>query len=50
MNVLKKFISITMITKHILDQEMNLRVDESLASILAVEKQFTKAIKKDKTI
>lgn len=49
-NVLKEFVGATIITKRILNLGMNLTTAELLASALAVEKQLTKAITKDKTV
>lgn len=40
----------TTITKHILDQEVNLTIGKLLVLALAIEKQFIKAITKDKAI
>lgn len=47
-NVLKVFAEITIITKYILDLNINLTVGKFLASALAVEKQPTKIILKNK--
>lgn len=49
-NVLKKFIGATIITKHILDLRINFTVSKLLTSALALEKQFTKAISKNKAV
>ena len=49
-NVLKKSVGFTTITKRILDLGLNLTVSELLALALAVEKQLTKAITKDKVV
>lgn len=49
-NMLKKSVGATTITKCILDLEVNLAISELLASVPAIEKQLTKAITKDKTM
>ena len=49
-NVLKESVKTTTITKRILNLGVNFIVSELLASVLAVEKQLTKAISKDKAI
>lgn len=45
-----EFVGVTTSTKRILDLKMNLTVGELLALALAIEKQLTKAITKDKAI
>ena len=47
-NRLKRSIRATTMTKHILNLEVNLSIGELLASALAIEKQFIKAITKNK--
>ena len=47
---MKEFVDATTITKYILDLGMNLTIVKLLVLALAVEKQFIKAITKDKTI
>lgn len=49
-NILKKFVKATTITKHILDLSVNLIVGKLLVSVSSIKKQFTKAISKDKAI
>ena len=49
-NVLKKSVRAMTITKCILDLRVNLTIVKLLASALAIEKQFTKAITKDKAM
>lgn len=49
-NVLKKFVKVTTITKYILDLKINSIISKLLVSASAIEKQFIKAIFKDKTI
>lgn len=48
--VLKKFIEVTMITKHVFDLRINLILGKLLASIPAIEKWLIKAIIKDKAV
>ena len=49
-NVLKKSVGATTITKQILDLRVNLIVSELLASVPMVEKQLTKAISENKVV
>ncbi len=49
-NVLKKSVGATTITKRILDLGVNLTVGELLASAPAVEKRLTKAISEDEAV
>lgn len=49
-NILKKFVEITTITKRILDLNINLTVSKLLILVPAIEQQFIKAILKDKSI
>ena len=49
-NILKKLVGATIITKCILDLGVSLTVGELLASAPAVEKQLTKAISEDEAV
>lgn len=49
-NVLKKSLGATIITKHIFDFRINFTIDKLLASIPAIKKQFRKAIFKDEAV
>lgn len=49
-NMLKKSIGVTTITKGILDLEINLTVKELLASALTIKRQLTMAITEDKAV
>lgn len=49
-NIFKKSVRSTIITKCILDLRVNLTIGELLASVSAVEKQFIKAIFEDEVI
>lgn len=49
-NVLKESVDAPTISKRIMDLGINLTIDELLASAPVVEKQFTKAITKDKVV
>lgn len=46
-NILKKSVGATTITKNILDLEINLIIDKLIASALLVEKQLRKTITED---
>lgn len=49
-NVLRKSVQATTITKHIFNLGLNFTVSKLLASAPAIEKQLTKAISKDETV
>lgn len=49
-NILKKFVGTTTITKRILHLRVNLTISELLALALVIEKQLTKAITKNEAV
>lgn len=49
-NILKKFVETTIITKHILNLKINFTISKLLIFASTVEKQLTKASSKDKAV